>query len=353
MKNICFVLPQYPLRISGGYKIAFEYANRLVNDQFDVSILFVNDGAPHFLKIPNFSKKIIMNAVTKRKIKGFDLDSRIKTYSSTKKNIQAELVNTDIVITTAAIVVKKTLDFFTKKSKKFYLIQDFETWDLDKEQLYHTYNAGFKNIVISKWLKQIVDKHSRTPSVYIRNPINTNVYKTYIPSTQRDKYTIGMLYHTAPHKGCKYALEAIFKAKKEFPKLKLIMFGTAKPDFKLPNWIEFHYKASQEETVNIYNSVSIFVCGTVKEGFGLTGLEAMACGASLVSTNYQGVLEYAEHNENALLSPIKDSQALFNNIVKLIEDSELKEKLVKNSQKTISKFSWSEAYNKFKQVILN
>lgn len=353
MKSICFVLPQYPLRISGGYKIAFEYANRLANDGFDVKILFINDGAPHFLKIPNFSKRLIMNVVTKRKIKGINLNSRIKTYSSTKKYIRSQLVTTDIVIATAAIVVSKTLDLFPKKSKKFYLIQDFETWDLDKNKLYWTYNVGFKNIVISKWLKQIVDEHAYTPSIYIRNPIDTNVYKSYVSSTERDKYTIGMLYHTAPHKGCKYALEAIFKAKKKFPKLKLIMFGTTKPDFKLPDWIEFHYRASQEETVNIYNSVNIFVCGTIKEGFGLTGLEAMACGAALVSTDYQGVREYAENKKNALLSPVKDSKELFNNIVELIEHSEIRENIVRNGQKTVQKFSWDEAYNKLKQVILN
>lgn len=353
MKSICFVLPQYPLRISGGYKIAFEYANRLVNDDFDVSILFINDGAPHFLNVPKFIKRIIMNTVTKKKIAWFNLDSRIKIYSSTERNIKSQLVNIDIVIATAAIVVNKTLNLFSSKSKKIYLIQDFETWDLDKSELYCTYNSGFKNIVISKWLKKLVDEHSNTSSFYIRNPINTNIYKTYIPSTKRDKYTIGMLYHSAPHKGCKYALEAIFKAKKKFPKLKLIMFGTTEPDFKLPDWIEFHYKASQEETVNIYNSVNIFVCGTIEEGFGLTGLEAMACGAALVSTDYQGVREYAENKKNALLSPVKDSKELFNNIVELIEHSEIKENIVKNGQKTVLKFSWDEAYNKLKQVILN
>ena len=80
-------MPQYPLHISGGYKIAFEYANRLVDDGFNVSILFINDGAPHFLKIPNFSKRIIMNIITTKKIVGFDLDSRIKIYSSTKNII--------------------------------------------------------------------------------------------------------------------------------------------------------------------------------------------------------------------------------------------------------------------------
>lgn len=353
MKNITFVLPQYPLHISGGYKIAFEYANRLADDNFNVSILFINDGAPHFLKIPNFSKKIIMNLLTKKKIKGFKLNPKIKVYSSTDFKIKFKIRKTDIAIATAAVTVKKTLNLFPKKSKKIYLIQDYEVWDMDKDELYQTYNLGLKNIVISKWLKEIVDKHTSTPSTYIRNPINVNIYKMYNPINKRNKYTVGLLYHKALHKGCKYALEALFRVKRKYPQLKVIMFGTSKPKFKLPAWIDFHYNASQRETVKIYNSVSIFVCGTIREGFGLTGLEAMACGAALVSTDYQGVREYAESNKNALLSPVKDTDALYENIVKLIEHPNEIEKLVKNGQKAVKKFSWENAYYQFKQAILN
>lgn len=40
--RICFVLPGVARQPVGGYKMAYEYANRLVKENHDVSILYLN-----------------------------------------------------------------------------------------------------------------------------------------------------------------------------------------------------------------------------------------------------------------------------------------------------------------------
>ena len=40
--KICFVLPINTNKATGGYKIVYEYANRLCDKGFDVSILYLN-----------------------------------------------------------------------------------------------------------------------------------------------------------------------------------------------------------------------------------------------------------------------------------------------------------------------
>ena len=351
MKNITFVLPQYPLHISGGYKMAFEYANRLANDNFNVTIIFLNDNAPHFLKIPSFFKKHIMNILTKRKIRWYPIDTKVKILSSTQSKAQKIIKDTDVVVATAAITVDPVLNDF-KGTKKIYLIQDFEKWDMSPKELFRTYNAGFKNIVISKWLKEIVEQHSKNPPIYIKNPVDTDIYHVNIPITQRNRYTVGMLYHKAPHKGVKYALSAVSEVKKMYPNLKLIMFGSTRPPKDLPDWVTYYKNTSQRETVEIYNKISIFVCGSINEGFGLTGLESMACGDALVSTNYLGVREYAVDKENALLTPIKDSEKLAKNISYLISHDKERIKIARRAVTMAQSFSWDEAYSKFKKVII-
>ena len=74
----------------------------------------------------------------------------------------------------------------------------------------------------------------------------------------------------------------------------------------------------------IYNKSSIYVCASRNDGFGLTGAESMACGCALASTAFQGVFEYAKDNENALLSPVNDIDALAENIMTLIDDEQLR-----------------------------
>ena len=43
--KICFILPQTLRKPIGGYKIIYEYANRLVDEGHKVVILFLNERA--------------------------------------------------------------------------------------------------------------------------------------------------------------------------------------------------------------------------------------------------------------------------------------------------------------------
>lgn len=352
MKSVCFVLPEIAGHPVGGYKIVFEYANRLVSDDFNVSILFLNDLAFKKHKIPKIIKNPIQNYRTILEPRWFNLDKRIKKISSTQLKFKEKLQDVDIVIATAVETVYPTLNLF-KNSEKFYLIQGLEDWNVSREDLFKTYNMGFKKIVISKWLKKIVDENSQDSAVYIKNPIDIKRYHVITPIEERSKYAIGMLNHSSLLKGSKDGLQAIELVRLKYPNLRVYMFGTVKPAKNLPNWIDYTWNASTEETIDIYNRISIFVNPSIKEGFGLTGLEAMACGAALASTKYAGVKEYAVDNDNALLSPVKDPRKLADNIEKLITNPKLRMNIAKAGVLNAQRFSWDDAYKKFKKVILS
>lgn len=353
MKKICFILPRYVRHPIGGYKMVFEYANRLsLNQKNEVFILFLNNDALAHKKIPKGVKKILIWYFTVSGPNWFLLNKNIKCISLTQKNWNKKLKNLDKVVATAATTVEYAIKLFPS-AKKYYLIQDFENWSLSNKQLYSTYDSkGFTNITVSKWLEEVVSKHTSNPTYYVQNPIDTDSYVINNKIENRNKYTVGMLYHQAKFKGTKYSLNAIYMLKKKYPKLKVFMFGAYPRPRDLPNWINYTQNASKEETINIYNSVGIFINGSVKEGFGLTGLEAMACGATLVSTDYLGVREYAINNFNSLLSPIKDSRKLAKNIDFLFQNDKERIMLAKNGYKTAQKFSWNNAYSKFEKILL-
>ena len=210
---------------------------------------------------------------------------------------------------------------------------------------------GMTNIVVSNWLKKIVDKHSSQESYLIKNPIDTSHYRQIISISERDKHTIGLLYHEMPHKGLKYSLKVINEIKKMYPDLEVFMFGVPKRPRIFPKWIHYTRKATQQETVSIYNKVQVFLCSTIKEGYGLTGLEAMACGTPLVSTDYEGVKEYAVNEVNALLSPVKDIDAMIKNVIRIFENTELREKISKNGISTAKSFDWNNAVREFNMLI--
>lgn len=348
--QICFVLPGVARQPVGGYKMAFEYANRLVKENHEVLILYLNQDLLKNYSVPLVVKRKIAKILTKIEPKWFDLNKKIKKISNLDLDYKEKLGKLDVCIATSA---EKTVEEVNKNliaKTKLYLIQDYENWNISDKELIATYKLGFKNIVVAKWLKQIVDQYSPTESVLIPNAIDTSIYTETVPIQNRDNHTIALLYHESPHKGLKNAFKVLDKLKQKYPDLKVIMFGKF-PKPELPNWITYYKGASQKKTVEIYNSVKVFLCSTIEEGFGLTGIEAMACGACLVSTDYRGVREYAVNNYNSLLSPVGDIDAQVENVIRIFENKELQKNISSNGIQHVKKFKWSEAMKKLNKTI--
>ena len=125
------------------------------------------------------------------------------------------------------------------------------------------------------------------------------------------------------------------------------MFGRQKYPRNIPKWINYTKNATQKQTVQIYNNSRVYLCASVEEGFGLTGLEAMACGTVLVTTNFKGAQEYAIDDYNAMVSPVKDYRALAGNVIRVFEDRELANRLSYNGTKTALDYSWDIAKDRF------
>ena len=349
--RFCFVLPRTTSKAIGGYKIVFEYANNLTNRGHNVSILFLNKNYLKNYQVPKFVKGLYFCLLNKIEPRWFKLDDNVKKVSDYEDSKTIDLYNhADVVVATAVKTAHYVVDNFKTKNK-IYLIQGRETWSLSEEGTDMTYCLGMKNVVVSHWLKNIVDKISDKKSTLIQNPIDLNVYKVKMPIENRNRYSIGCLYNPNPCKGFDNAFKAILKIKEKYPKLEIRIFGAYdRPKF-LPSWIRYYKNTTQEETVDIYNDVSIFLCSSIDEGYGLTGVEAMACGCVLCSTNYDAVYEYAEDGYNCLLSPVSNIDAQVKNVSRLIDDDKLRVRLAENAVISVNRFSCDRAIDKFLELI--
>jgi glycosyltransferase involved in cell wall biosynthesis len=350
--DISFVLPGIPLKPVGGVKIVFEYSNRLSKRGHNITIYFDCKKTFNQYKMPDFIRRFLVKKIIKYIPNWFDLNNDIQ-----KKcifGIKDETINkSDVVIATAVTTADGVYNLHKTKGEKAYFIQDFENWDHSKEYVFQTYNYNMKNIVIAKWIKDIVDKKSDHPSIVIPNGIDFNVFGIDIPIKKRNRYSISMLYHNKSHKGSKYGIEVLKRLKEKHKDLTVKMFGVPSRPKKLPQWINYTQNANEEQLRYIYNNSSIFLSTSVEEGFGLTGAESMACGCALVSTDYKGVNEYAINGRNALISPVKDINSLVKNVEKLFHDDQLRQRIAKKGNQDIQKLSWDKSVNKFEKTLNN
>lgn len=90
-----------------------------------------------------------------------------------------------------------------------------------------------------------------------------------------------------------------------------------------------------------YDAARVFAVGSWYEGFCQPGLEAMACGVSLVTTDNGGCLEYAIDGETALVVPRQDPVAMAAAIERLLDDEVLAKELVANGLELVDRdFDW-------------
>ena len=89
-----------------------------------------------------------------------------------------------------------------------------------------------------------------------------------------------------------------------------------------------------------YRGASVFVYPSFYEGFGLPVLEAMACGAPVITSNTSSIPEVA--GDAALLIDPHDAHHLAEAIIQVLSQPDLAEDLAEKGQIQAAKFSWQK-----------
>lgn len=90
----------------------------------------------------------------------------------------------------------------------------------------------------------------------------------------------------------------------------------------------------------LYSSCRVFVYPSLYEGFGLPLLEAMACGAPVITSNISAIRETVE--DVALLVSPTDVQELARSLVQLLDNPTEREQRSTAGKQHASKFSWKK-----------
>lgn len=344
--NINFLLPPPSSKIAGGYKIVYQYANYCCANGMNVNIVYDCGAGKNQYHIPPHLFFQLKRFIAAREPRWFLLNDKIRkipVYAVDNNSIP----DADIVIATACGTAPKVNSLHPSKGKKIYLIQDFENWNRTEQEVYDTYRFQMDKIVISKWLKKIVDTYSLSESIYIPNGIDESQFNVSVPIESRSPYSIAMLYHRDERKRSKEGLEILKRIKSKYPAISVELFGSPNPPEDLPSYINYTRNANESQLREIYNKSAIFMVASEVEGYGLTGLESMFCGCALTSTDCQGVQEYAIDGKNALLSPVAELDILENNLTILLEDNTKRIEIAKQGSKDALTFTLSKAQKHF------
>jgi glycosyltransferase involved in cell wall biosynthesis len=110
--------------------------------------------------------------------------------------------------------------------------------------------------------------------------------------------------------------------------------------------VEFTGYISEERKVELLRRAWFTVTTSLKEGWGLTVVEANACGTVSVASDVPGLRDAVRDGETGLLYPHGDIASLSERMIRLCDDSLLRDRLREGALRWASTFNWDDAAEK-------
>lgn len=163
-------------------------------------------------------------------------------------------------------------------------------------------------------------------------------------------------------------VEAMSIVVKMYPKAKLAIIGygpmekyIAKKivELHLENNVELVNKGALFFTKNIKDKKVWYMqqawallLPSVKEGWGMVVTEAASCGTPSVVTNVTGLRDSVQHNVTGIhISSSPSKEELASAIMRIIQDSPLRNILSRQAKKNAGSYTWATSYMKFAQLL--
>jgi GT2 family glycosyltransferase/glycosyltransferase involved in cell wall biosynthesis len=240
------------------------------------------------------------------------------------------------------------------QSKLAYLIQGYEGWFPGDNlgEVVDTYRAIPNRIVVSHWLKDLVARWG-CDSIVVPNGVDTQFFHPHesLGSAEARAPRLLLMLRQDPQGGFGPSLEILEKLKLKLPQLEVTAVGNLANEPRIRKFVDVACpSADRKKMRELYQHADVFLDCSMVQGFGMTGLEAMASGVTCVVSATGGVQEYA-NAENAILCPLGDLQSLIDGVVRVATDRSLRAQLRNRGIETAAKFTWDAAVEQYQKIL--
>jgi len=224
-------------------------------------------------------------------------------------------------------------------------------YEFGKRMLGHFARRLHGRIAVSAAARHFIDRYFPGDYKVIPNGVDIHRFAAVKPFARWRDGTVNILFvgRFESRKGISYLLKAYRILKKRGYDCRLLVIGGGPGEREVRRYIatrrltgvELLGRVSEEDKVRYFATADIYVSpATGRESFGIVLLEAMAAGTAIVCSDIHGYKGVVHRDEQALLVPPKDVNALVDAIAKLLDDPELRRRMGQSGRERAVQYSW-------------
>ena len=223
--------------------------------------------------------------------------------------------------------------------------------------------------VSAPWIERLADEYGVRAEL-VRNGVDTGRYRPARDDAERagaraeaglgDRFAVMTVGGIEPRKGSLTLLDGFAALRDLVPEhdpLLLIAGGTTLFDYRHERdrfaaraaelGIEAHVRVlgplAAEAMERLFRAADAFAFPSIKEGFGLAALEALAAGLPVVASDLDVFRGFLADGESALLTPAGDGAALGRALARIALDPALADRLRAGGRRVVPEYTWDAA----------
>ena len=338
-KRVLFVLPI--IDAGGGGNVIIDESRAMRNMGVDVQIFNLSEYKAAFLQsYPSLDIPLVFGKFT-------DLSKISTSY--------------DAIVASANYSVEWLKPLEGKDCTLCYYIQDFEPLmypensDNAKQALStYTMVKNCKLFTKTEWTRRMVLDHTGANSDVIGISVDIDLFRPRdeVPFGSKPINIVAMIRPSSPYRSPTLTLSILKEIEKKYGnKVQIWLFGANDiREIIDQSYLDFHWvqfgKLTQYQVASMLSKADIFTDFSSHQAMGLTALEAMSSGCSVIVPENGGAKEFVHHRKNGLVVDTSDFQSSLLPLEELIEDNNLRTKLQLEGMKdVVNYFPEKAAYN--------
>lgn len=128
-------------------------------------------------------------------------------------------------------------------------------------------------------------------------------------------------------------------------------------DLKLGNRVKLLLNLERSDIKTLFNTCDLYVSPNIKvpgsmEGFGITAIEAAACGRVVVASNLEGLKDAIKDGQNGFLLDPGNKEIWIQKITEFLSDDQFRKDFGEKARKYVTHhFSWDKIAKKYLEVL--